>query len=372
MFHTANSIQFAFVVGAVLLSWLILANARFIGQKLNIIDHPDGLRKVHERATPLVAGFGILIPFFIWIAATLATNTAWDTRALLVALLCGLGATLIGYADDQSSTSPSSRLLSILLFAVVALVLEPGLVPTSISLAGLGPVPMPYWFAVPLVIVALAGLVNAVNMADGQDGVVIGMVVIWTACIAITTNGAVSAMAQILLITSLTTFVFNVAGLAFLGDSGTYGLGFVVGLLATWAHNSFGVSAQTVCVWFFFPVLDCLRLIVKRIRHRLWPFRADLDHFHHHLQARLGQNLSLVVYLGVTAATSIGSALDPKIAPFFLVSLLAFYFTVILPSRETNAETLELLPDRRAEHLRLVEDSGTALAEQRSRANEQR
>src|SRR6185312_13586716 len=176
VYQNASPIQFALVVGAVLLSWLILANARFIGEKLNFIDHPDGLRKVHERATPLVAGFGILIPFFIWIAVTLATASAWNTQALVVALLCGLGATLIGYADDQSSTSPSSRLLSILLFSVIALVLDPALVPTSISLAGLGPLPLPFWFAVPLVTIALAGLVNAVNMADGQNGVVIGMV----------------------------------------------------------------------------------------------------------------------------------------------------------------------------------------------------
>lgn len=369
MFQSANTIQFAFVVGAVFLSWLILANARFIGERLNIIDHPDGLRKVHERATPLVAGFGILLPFFAWIAATLAAKAAWDTRALLVALVCGLGATLIGYADDQSSTSPSSRLLSILLFSVIALVLDPGLVPASISLAGLGPLPLPFWFAVPLVTIALTGLVNAVNMADGQNGVVIGMVVIWTACIVITTNGAVSAMAQTLLITSLTVFVFNLAGLAFLGDSGTYGLGFVVGLLAIWAHNGFGVPVQTVCVWFFFPVLDCLRLIVKRVRRHRLPFGADRDHFHHHLQGRLGQTLSLVVYLGVTAATSVGSAIDPKIAPFCLISLVAFYFTVILPGREADTDELELGRDQRVE-LHLVEDATVPLVEHRRRANE--
>jgi len=374
VFQNANTVQFAFVVGAVVLSWLILANARFIGEKLNIIDHPDGLRKVHEKATPLVAGFGILIPFFVWIAATLATESAWawNTRTFIVVLLCGLGATLIGYADDQSSTSPSSRLFAILLFSIIAIVLDPHLVPMSITLAGWGPLPVPYWFAVPLVTIALVGLVNAVNMVDGQNRLVIGMLVIWTACIVVTTNGAVSAMAQTLLVTALTAFVFNLAGLAFLGDSGTYGLGFVVGLLAVWAHNSFGVPAQTVCVWFFFPVLDCLRLIVKRLSHRRYPFCADRDHFHHHLQDRLGQTLSLVVYLGVTAATSIGSALDAKMAPFCLISLVAFYFTVILPTREGDIRNLDMLADQQAEGLHLVEDSAATLVEHRRRANEQR
>ena len=372
MFQNANSIQFAFAVGAVFLSWLILANARYIGEKLNIIDHPDGLRKVHERATPLVAGFGILIPFFVWIAAVLATGSGWNTRALIVALLCGVGATLVGYADDQSSTSPSSRLLSIVLFSAIALVLDPQLVPKWISFAGMGPLPLPFWFAVPLAIVALAGLVNAVNMADGQNGLVIGMLVIWSACIVIATTGAVSAMAQILLITSLTAFVFNLAGLAFLGDSGTYGLGFVVGLLAIWCHNSFAVPAQTICVWFFFPVLDCLRLIVKRVRGRRMPFGADRDHFHHHLQGRLGETLSLVVYLLVAGSTSIGSALDPKVAPFCLIGLAAFYFTLILPTREADAEQMELVSDQRIERLHLVEDGRAARVEHLSRTNEQR
>jgi UDP-GlcNAc:undecaprenyl-phosphate GlcNAc-1-phosphate transferase len=362
VYQNANTLQFAFVVGAVLLSWLILANARFIGEKLNVIDHPDGLRKVHERPTPLVAGFGILMPFFVWVAATLATTPGGNTRALLVALLCGLGATLIGYADDQSSTSPSSRLLSILLFSGIALFLDPGLVPKSISLAGWGPLPVPYWFAVPLVTIALAGLVNAVNMADGQNGLVIGLLVIWTACVVITASGAISAMALTLLITALTAFVFNLAGLAFLGDSGTYGLGFIVGLLAIWAHNGSGVPVQTICVWFFFPVLDCLRLIVKRVRRQRFPFGADRDHFHHHLRGRLGLTLSLVVYLGVTAATSIGSALDPKLAPFFLISLVAFYFTVVWPGGAVDTEDLEQLADQRVERVHVVED-GAARAE---------
>jgi UDP-GlcNAc:undecaprenyl-phosphate GlcNAc-1-phosphate transferase len=368
-----NAISGLFELGAVLISWVIFANARIIGEKLHVIDHPDGLRKVHEAATPLVAGFGILIPLFLWCAATLAIGSHRDTSTLLVVVLCGLGATLVGYTDDQSSTSPSSRLLSILLFSVIALVLNQRLIPSVISVIGLGPLPIPYWFAFPLVAIALAGFVNAVNMADGQNGLAIGMALVWSGCIAHVTSGATSAVAQTMFFTTLTALVFNLAGLAFLGDSGTYGLGFVVGLLAIEAHNSWGVPAQTVCVWFFFPVLDCLRLIVRRTRQGRYPFGSDLDHFHHHLQTRLGRNLSLVVYLGAMAATSIISSLAPKLAPFCLISLTALYFTMtILPRGSAQSVVPGSKGHRHASQLHLVGDDGQAISEQNQNVGEPR
>jgi len=74
----------------------------------------------------------------------------------------------------------------------------------------------------------------------------------------------------------------------------------------------------------------------------------------------------------VTAATSIGSALDAKMAPFCLISLVAFYFTVILPTREGDIRNLDMLADQQAEGLHLVEDSAATLVEHRRRANEQR
>ena len=361
------------MVGAVFLSWLILANARLIGEKLNLIDHPDGLRKVHERATPLVAGLGILLPLFLWCAASLATGSSLNADVLRVVLLCGCGATLIGYADDQSRTSPSSRLLAILVFSVIALVLDPGLVPSSIGWFGFGALPLPPMIAFPLVVIALTGFVNAVNMADGQNGVVIGMAAIWAACIALTAQGATALIAQTLLVTALTAFVFNLAGMVFLGDSGTYGVGFVVGLLAIFAHNSSAVPAQTVCVWFFFPVLDCLRLMVKRLRRTRYPFGADRDHFHHHLQARLGQTLSLLVYLAVVAATSVSASVDPNMAPFCLVSLAAFYFTVLLPSEVSRGVEIGSADGvGGGEVLHLVDDHVTAIAEHRRKVTEQR
>lgn len=330
MHHNISVTQFALLGGAVFTSGCILANARVIGETLNIMDHPDGLRKIHAKATPLVAGLAILVPLFLWCASSIFLRLISDTRTLLVVLVCGAGATLVGYADDQSSTSPSSRLFSILLFAAIALLLDPRLVPASIGLGGLGAMAIPTWFAFLIVAVALAGFVNAVNMADGQNGIVIGMTVVWSACIALTTSGATALVAQILAAASLIAFIFNLAGLGFLGDSGAYGVGFVVGLLAIWTHNSGSVPVQTLCVWFFLPVVDCLRLLVRRLSRKTYPFAPDRDHFHHHLQARLGDTPSLVVYLAASGAASLAASLDSKIAPFCLISLIAFYATLLL------------------------------------------
>ena len=82
--------------------------------------------------------------------------------------------------------------------------------------------------------------------------------------------------------------------------------------------------------------------------------------------------MSLVVYLGVMAATSIMSALDPNLAPFCLISLVAFYFTMTLPNEAAALREAEQLVDGHTERLHLVKDGVLALAKHRKKAGESR
>jgi UDP-GlcNAc:undecaprenyl-phosphate GlcNAc-1-phosphate transferase len=317
----------AILFGASMITLLTLVNAKSIGVHLGVMDHPDTGRKRHAQVTPLVGGLAIMMALTVWAGTSLFLGLAADRNLLLTVLLCGAGATLVGYADDQSSTSPSSRILSLFLLSAIAMVIDPGLLPTQLSWGSFEPTSLPGWFAFIFVTVAMAGYVNAVNMADGQNGVVTGMYVIWATCLLLVTGGSSAATAQVLLETVFITFLFNMAGRVFLGDAGTYGVTFVFGILAIQAHNRWGVSAETITVWFFIPVMDCIRLMVSRALQGHVPSSADRNHFHHRLQDRVGGTFGLAIYLGVVGTSSLAASLFPHLALLCMVLLAAFYFS---------------------------------------------
>lgn len=340
--------------GALMIALLILTNAGFVGEKLGVMDRPDGVRKTHKQITPLVGGLAIMTSLILWAAGMLALGGNLDRKFLMAVALCGAGVTLVGYADDQSSTSPSSRLLSLFLFATVALVIDPDLVPASLNWGSFVPTAIPVWFAFVFVAVAMAGFVNAVNMADGQNGVVLGMYTIWAACLMIVTNGTSATVAQVLFETAFVTFLFNMTSRVFIGDSGSYGISFVYGLLAIRAHNHWGVSAETIAVWFCIPVLDCLRLMVQRALQGQVPSDADRDHFHHRLQDRVGKPIGLAIYLGVVGVSSLVASLMPSLSLVCLVVLSGFYFSFAWLAKVDRDEKTDAADEASADDIRLT------------------
>src|SRR5690348_7437005 len=112
---------------------VICLNAETVGRRLGVMDHPDNSRKVHDRATPLIGGMAILLPLLIWLAGALLLDPAAQTKTLSVLMLCASGVGLVGFADDQTPTTPLSRILSLLVFLGVAFVIDPSLVAHSLN-----------------------------------------------------------------------------------------------------------------------------------------------------------------------------------------------------------------------------------------------
>jgi len=331
-----RSVFFDFAHGAVLFSaliiqLLILNRASDIAVALGVVDHPDEVRKRHQRATPLVGGLAIMTTLLLWTAVSLIGRNSADASLKLAILLCGFGATLIGYADDQSSTSPSSRILILFLLSTISQIISPHLLPGTLHWSHFAAWTLAPWTSYALIAVALAGLVNAVNMADGQDGIVVGMFIIWSICLMATTSGLPQDLAFVLFVSCTIALAFNLLGRVFLGDAGTYGVTFVFGILAINAHNTGAVSAETVAVWFFIPIVDCLRLMISRVRRGQAPSEGDRNHFHHRLQDVFGTTYSCIIYLGAVGASSLMATLVPKLSLVCLALLCAFYSVLMRP-----------------------------------------
>lgn len=323
-----NGIEIATLAGCLALAVVLLAFATPIANLLGVVDSPDNIRKKHRKDTPLMGGVAIMLPLLLWAALHLGPPS---NGALTFAVMtCGGGAALIGFLDDRASMSPLVRLIALVVLTLAALGLDPDLVPAAFHWGHLAPSVVAPWAAFLLVAVGMTGFVNAVNMADGQDGCVAGMFVIWASCIVLVGGNTTAGLASVLLATSLAVLAVNLRGQVFLGGAGAYGVTFVFGLLILRLHDYWGVSAETIIVWFFVPVVDCLRLLVSRPLHGQSPLRGDRNHFHHRLGERFGAPVGLAIYLSLVAATSFTAALKPELAPACLAALGVAYTILML------------------------------------------
>jgi UDP-GlcNAc:undecaprenyl-phosphate GlcNAc-1-phosphate transferase len=313
------------IVAALGTSIGVCFNADAIGRWLDVMDHPDAQRKHHAMSTPQVGGIALILPLLIWAIGRYFWAPVDDTLLMQATILCAAGVGLIGFADDQSSTTPLSRVCSLLVFLGVAFVVDPALIARSLNWGSFDATAISPWLYYILMAITSVGLVNAVNMADGQNGIVAGMFAVWGVSLALVSGGTIAVIAEMLLVLSLIVLCFNLLGKLFLGDCGTYGVTFVFGLLTAAAHAKGYVSLETIVVWFFIPVMDCLRLLISRLLSGRSPALGDRDHFHHRLEDKMGRDLGLITYVGAVGISSLTATLEPKFALVCLTGLAAFY-----------------------------------------------
>jgi UDP-GlcNAc:undecaprenyl-phosphate GlcNAc-1-phosphate transferase len=158
----------------------------------------------------------------------------------------------------------------------------------------------------PVTVLWLAFVTNAINLIDGRDGVAAGIVAIGAAVMAFVASDLNHALIALLFATlsgaalGFTPFNFPPAS-RFLGDSGAYLLGFLLGALSIsgFLDNTGRVPLYIPLVMLGLPVLDTFVSWLRRYLDGNNPFHPDEDHLHHRLERvyQLGpRRLTLVMY----------------------------------------------------------------------------
>lgn len=273
--------------------------------KLGLMDVPSD-RKIHKNATPLLGGLAlgcIILPATI--SGVLLFGQPGFQQPVLFYVLAAASMALLGMADDRHSLAARDRiLLSMLVFGSIAIV-DPLYNVRTLSFAaldleiGLGL----NLLAVIFTTICCVGLVNAVNMADGKNGLVVSLCLGWLVLLGLRAPAPLLVPIFILCSGLIVLLGFNLKGRLFLGDGGSYGFAAAVGLLSIAVYNSPGqhmgraISAEELMLLFATPVLDSFRLTFVRLRRGQSPMAADRDHLHHHLQNQFGWPGGLLVYL---------------------------------------------------------------------------
>jgi UDP-GlcNAc:undecaprenyl-phosphate/decaprenyl-phosphate GlcNAc-1-phosphate transferase len=284
-----------------------------MGRVLGVIDYPDGGRKSHARPTPMVGGIALMLPLLLVASVKMMLGDApVDIFATLVAV--GLGFLTLGWYDDRQHAPPGARLLvSSGLFGGVIL-LQPELLLTEIDL---GPylVSIPLWLlSFPFTILCLVGLQNSINMVDGMNGLLIGLALFWTGCLLLYAPDHLTIYLKLLMLGLLILLPYNLLGVLFLGDAGSYSIGATIGMLMIYSHNQAdgALPMLTVVLWLLVPVLDCLRVMVTRLYNDRSPLSPDENHLHHRLARHWRWPICLVIYLVLVACPGLVGAIWPS------------------------------------------------------------
>ena len=257
-----------------------------------IVDCPDA-RKLQRRPVPVLGGVAV---FFGIVCGVGVVGTLEGTSGLFSVTVAMMIMLYTGTMDDILDLSPSLRFL-IEICAVLLLFFVGGYcIDDFHGLWGLGVVP--FAVALPLTLFAAVGIINAINLIDGVNGLSSGYGILSSLIFGVlfySVGDTKMALLAAVTCGSLIPFVLhNVFGRyskMFIGDGGTLVLGVVLSVYvtATLRHDSvaalyvapdIGLIPFTLAV-LAVPVFDTLRVMSTRIRKGRSPFSPDKTHLHH-------------------------------------------------------------------------------------------
>ena len=266
---------------AMAISMAIIPLMMRLAPVIGMIDLPDS-RKVHTVPIPRVGGlgivFGAIVPMLVWLpfsdltisifigAAILLVFGTWDDIAELGHYVKFVGqiaaAGIVVYYGD--------------LYVIHFPLYEFEKIPESIGR--------------PFTVVAIVGMINAINHSDGLDGLAGGETLI---SLSIITYFAFLFNSELILICAAATIggIFGFLRFnshparVFMGDGGSQFLGFILAVLViilTQQVNTV-LSPAIAVLLLGLPVIDILAVFFLRAKHKLNLFKATRNHIHHRL-----------------------------------------------------------------------------------------
>ena len=274
------------LVAAFIISFAATPVVKAFAQKVGAIDVPTEARRVHDHPIPRLGGLAIFLGFLL--SVILFADIDRQIRGILI------GAVIIvatGAIDDVISLRALTKLIIQIFVAIIAVlhgvVIEVVMNPNVFAAAdniSLG------ILAIPITILWIVAVTNAVNLIDGLDGLAVGVSTIASVTMLVVAlvvsepNVAVILACLAGACVGFMPYNLNPAKI-FMGDTGALLLGFVlstmsvVGMFKFYAIVSFFVPVLALAV----PIMDTSFAFMRRILKGQNPMKPDRGHFHHRL-----------------------------------------------------------------------------------------
>jgi UDP-GlcNAc:undecaprenyl-phosphate/decaprenyl-phosphate GlcNAc-1-phosphate transferase len=279
---------------AFVLSSLLTPLVRDAASRRQLFDHATTSRKVHGRPIPRVGGVAIVLAFYAAITAALplqtehvagadARQTSMRTGAFLAG---GLLIFLIGLYDDLKGAGAKQKFTA--QFAVAFLLYAAGF-RVDVIANPFGEAIALGWLSLPLTVVWISGVINAMNLIDGLDGLAGGVALAAAAmmvAVSLHTGDTLGTAIAAALAGSVVGFLiynFHPASI-FMGDTGSMFLGYVLATSAIQPRRGTGeVELVGFIVALGLPIADTLAAMLRRALRGVPLFVADREHIQHRL-----------------------------------------------------------------------------------------
>jgi UDP-GlcNAc:undecaprenyl-phosphate GlcNAc-1-phosphate transferase len=281
-----------------------------------LFDDQLSARKIHGRPIPRLGGVAIAVGFYVPLLALLLPASSvggifyTNIADAVTFLLGGVAICCLGLFDDLRGAGAGKKFL--VQFAVAGALFAAGNRIEHLSLPFVGSFALGS-LSLPLTLLWVVGVINALNLIDGLDGLAAGV-----AFFAVATTFAIAALRQDPLmmlfmgalggaIVGFWAYNFNPASI-FMGDTGSMFLGYIlgVGAMRTSQKSSTAVAILVPIVALGLPIADTLLAMVRRALAGRPMFSADREHIHHRLlDLGLSQRKAVITLYG--AAVLLGA-----------------------------------------------------------------
>jgi len=257
-----------------------------LAYKVGAIDVPKDNRRMHKVPIPRLGGLAIFLGFIFSVLLFAKID-----RPIQGILLGSVMIVILGVLDDILTLRALPKFFVQIAAAGVAVYygnviqyLSNPVLTSAAPYLNLGK------WAVPVTIVWIVAITNAVNFIDGLDGLAVGVSAIESATLLVTailvSEGNVAIIMAALLGACLGFIPYNMnPAKIFMGDTGSTFLGYILatisiqGLFKMYAIISFAVPFLILGL----PIFDICFAVLRRLAHGQNPMKADRGHVHHRL-----------------------------------------------------------------------------------------
>lgn len=317
-------------LSAIILTPIVKKMAFHIGA----VDRPNNKRKVHNKIMPRLGGLAIFLAFLIGYMIF-----APKTTQMLSVLIGGFIIILFGILDDIKPLKASYKFLGQIIAASIV-VFYGNITFQDMTIFGIhftfG------LFAYPIAVLFIVAIINAINFADGLDGLAVGTSTIYFITIAIigyilSRLGGLDVILCLIMIGSCLGFLvynFNPASI-FMGDTGSMFLGFIISIIALLGFKTATITSLIIPLLLLFePILDTILAMLRRINKGESLSSADREHLHHQLlKSTKSVRKTVLIMYGINilfAAVSIFYTLGDKKISMLLYGVLLLLFVILV------------------------------------------
>ncbi|WP_057802193.1 glycosyltransferase family 4 protein [Pediococcus stilesii] len=338
-----------------IISAILTPFVRRISFKVGAVDKPTA-RRVNKVPMPTMGGLAIFIAFNFSLFFLLRDQIP---NLQLYGIFFGECIILItGIIDDIFELKPTQKMLGILL-AALAVYMFANVRMTTLTIPFVGMVYLG-WFSLPITLLWIAAITNAINLLDGLDGLATGVTIIALFTTGFTglfflpsTNIYVVIMIFTLVAAEIGFLPYNFfPARIYLGDTGALFIGFMISIFSlSGLKNATFISILIPVMILGVPITDTVYAILRRLLNKESISHADKRHLHHRLmQMGLTHRQTVLVIYGISLIFSFIALLYP-ISTFWGSVLLTI---AILIGIELFVEAIGLVGENRTPMLNWI------------------